>query len=311
MSAQYEEIKIPVSFSFLAAKWWGPQNERPIVALHGWQDNAGSFDTLIPLLPKYVGYLSIDLPGHGLSSHIPQGFLFSDLEYLHTFNRVFRNYFKWKNVSLIAHSMCSVICFLYASLFPDYVDMVIGFDLLKCHVSEPEKLTRILTAVGCSLLQAQLQNDSNSEPPVYSLTNIIDHMIKVSTGSLTREVAPYLLQRGIRSSKIHSDKYHFIRDNRIKFRMDLLVTMEVNKILAARIKCPYLFILEKTSRFNVKEVTYFMDDILKVMYANNKNFEMCTVDSGHHAHLTEPHKVSEKLCEFINKHRAGGLIHKL
>lgn len=31
--------------------------------LHGWMDNAGTFDTLIPLLPKELSYLSIDLPG--------------------------------------------------------------------------------------------------------------------------------------------------------------------------------------------------------------------------------------------------------
>ena len=41
--------------------------------MHGWQDNAGSFDRLIPLLPRNHAYLAIDLPGHGLSSRIPNG----------------------------------------------------------------------------------------------------------------------------------------------------------------------------------------------------------------------------------------------
>jgi len=37
---------------------------RPIVCIHGWQDNAGTFDRLIPLLPREFSYLAIDLPGN-------------------------------------------------------------------------------------------------------------------------------------------------------------------------------------------------------------------------------------------------------
>ena len=33
-----------------AAKVWGPENGTPIIAIHGQMDNAGSFDTLAPLL---------------------------------------------------------------------------------------------------------------------------------------------------------------------------------------------------------------------------------------------------------------------
>ncbi|KAJ6624111.1 Serine hydrolase-like protein [Pseudolycoriella hygida] len=70
---EVEEIQIKFSWGHVAGKWWGPRNVRPIVSLHGWQDNAGTFDTLIPLLPRHMSYLALDLPGHGLSSHIPDG----------------------------------------------------------------------------------------------------------------------------------------------------------------------------------------------------------------------------------------------
>lgn len=34
---QVEEVRIPVPWGHLAAKWWGPQDKRPILCLHGWQ----------------------------------------------------------------------------------------------------------------------------------------------------------------------------------------------------------------------------------------------------------------------------------
>lgn len=58
------EVRIDVPWGHVAGKWFGPKNIRPILMLHGWQDNAGTFDMLIPLLPKHISYLAIDLPGN-------------------------------------------------------------------------------------------------------------------------------------------------------------------------------------------------------------------------------------------------------
>lgn len=60
-----------IKYVLILAKWWGPRDKQPIIAIHGWQDNAGTFDPLIELLPKELSILCIDLPGHGRSSHIP------------------------------------------------------------------------------------------------------------------------------------------------------------------------------------------------------------------------------------------------
>lgn len=70
---EWEEFKFDVPWGFIAGKWYGDRNKQPLLAFHGWQDNCGTFDRLIPLLPKTIPVLAIDLPGHGRSSHFPTG----------------------------------------------------------------------------------------------------------------------------------------------------------------------------------------------------------------------------------------------
>ena len=47
---------------------WGDTGKPLVFAIHGWLDNALSFAVLAPLLTHYR-VISIDLSGHGLSSH--------------------------------------------------------------------------------------------------------------------------------------------------------------------------------------------------------------------------------------------------
>ncbi|RZF42463.1 hypothetical protein LSTR_LSTR013227 [Laodelphax striatellus] len=68
-----KEVEIPVPWGLVKGKWWGPEDRQPFLAVHGWQDNCGSFDALASLLAPEISLLCIDLPGHGLSSRMPAG----------------------------------------------------------------------------------------------------------------------------------------------------------------------------------------------------------------------------------------------
>ena len=54
----------------LAAKQWGPDDGFPVLAIHGWLDNASSFDVVAQDLSG-AGFrvVAVDMPGHGESSH--------------------------------------------------------------------------------------------------------------------------------------------------------------------------------------------------------------------------------------------------
>jgi pimeloyl-ACP methyl ester carboxylesterase len=52
----------------IAWREWGAPDAPPVIALHGWLDNAASFDALAPLLQGYR-VIAPDLPGNGQSDH--------------------------------------------------------------------------------------------------------------------------------------------------------------------------------------------------------------------------------------------------
>ena len=94
----------------LACKVWG--DGLPCIALHGWLDNAGSFDRLAPLLPNSK-IIAVDLPGHGLSDHRPQGTSAHFLDYVKDV-AVLSDVLGLERFDLIGHSMGGGIATLVA-----------------------------------------------------------------------------------------------------------------------------------------------------------------------------------------------------
>ena len=57
----------------LAALQWGADTAPPLLAVHGWLDNAGSFTYLAPLLATRFRVIALELPGHGHTGHLAAG----------------------------------------------------------------------------------------------------------------------------------------------------------------------------------------------------------------------------------------------
>lgn len=267
--------------------------------LHGWLDNAGTFDRLIPLLPKHLSYLAIDLPGHGLSSHLPNGVYYSVVQFLQVIDLV-RRHFGWGKISLCSHSMGSVLSFLYASISPEFCDLLVGLDALPMHNS-PDQHFRKLKQVGKHFTVFD-QRSCHREPPIHTMDEMVERWVKASSGSLNKDVAPYLLNRSISRSKSDPNKYYFTKDRRLKYIFDSnYISHEVTMKLAKDITAPYLFVRANQSHIRGDRKNF--EETIDAMKATNSNFEIFNVDGGHYVHLVSPTAISGKLTEFLCKHR--------
>ncbi|KAE8737260.1 hypothetical protein FOCC_FOCC017278 [Frankliniella occidentalis] len=119
---QEREVRIPVPWGHVAGKWWGRTDRRPLLALHGWGDNAGSFERLAGAL-RGVPVLALDLPGHGLSSRVPRGLAPADRGLLLATLRRVQRALGLTSLSLVGHSLGDAVALLYAATYPTDVDM--------------------------------------------------------------------------------------------------------------------------------------------------------------------------------------------
>lgn len=106
---------------------YGDASAFPLIALHGWMDNAASFAVLAPLLcgnKKYCVY-AIDALGCGMSSHMDTYNIWDDLPWLQAFvdRIVKRNKF-----ALMGHSRGAFVATLFAAVAGANVEKLILLD---------------------------------------------------------------------------------------------------------------------------------------------------------------------------------------
>jgi pimeloyl-ACP methyl ester carboxylesterase len=140
-----QEITLKGFGGELAAKRWPGEGEN-FLALHGWLDNAGTFDGLAPLLPE-LDLVCLDLPGHGHSYHRPAGTPYHFVDWV---PEVFcaADALGWDHFSLLGHSMGAAIASLAAGTFPDRISNLILIEGIGPFASPdeqaPEQLRKAL-----------------------------------------------------------------------------------------------------------------------------------------------------------------------
>ncbi|XP_055700420.1 serine hydrolase-like protein isoform X2 [Phlebotomus papatasi] len=301
---EFTEVKIPVPWGHVAGKWYGPADVRPILMIHGWLDNAGTWDTLIPLLPKDgISYLAIDLPGHGFSSHIPEGMIYSHYDYVWLIHRI-RMIYNWPKVSLLGHSVGSILCFLYSGIFAQYVDMIIGLDLIITF-TDARLVTNVLQVSLSRATTLMLHHMTPESQSTYTKEELVERLVANSYDSLSPKDCEYFLRRGMKRSKSKPGRFKLTSDPRVKMYSWISLSQENYHSLAKEITCPIIFISANIKR-NIpnKEITAANEKtIVDFMKENMPNFKHHIVSGKHHVHLSDPERVSGIISDFILKHR--------
>ncbi|XP_054325965.1 serine hydrolase-like protein 2 isoform X2 [Pongo pygmaeus] len=187
------ELKLAVPWGHIAAKAWGSLQGPPVLCLHGWLDNANSFDRLIPLLPPDFYYVAMDFGGHGLSSHYSPGVPYNLQTFVSEIRRVVAA-LKWNRFSILGHSFGGVVGATFSCTFPEMVDKLTLLDTLLFPL-ESNEMENLLTYKRRAI-EHMLQIEASQEPShVFSLKQLLQRLLK-SNSHLSEECGEPLLQRG-------------------------------------------------------------------------------------------------------------------
>ncbi len=121
-----EELEFHLHGRLLTAKRWRAPSGRPTLALHGWLDNANSFDVLAPMLPE-LDIVALDFAGHGLSHHRQPGVNYLGVLDVQDAIGV-AGLLGWQQFDLIGHSMGAEVGGNLIGLFPERVRRMVGID---------------------------------------------------------------------------------------------------------------------------------------------------------------------------------------
>ena len=105
----------------LTALIWGDAAAPPLLALHGWLDNAGSYAFLAPKLAARFRVIALELPGHGHSSHLPAGISYHYVDYVSAVLSA-ADALGLERYALLGHSLGAGIASLAAAATPQRID---------------------------------------------------------------------------------------------------------------------------------------------------------------------------------------------
>jgi pimeloyl-ACP methyl ester carboxylesterase len=223
----------------LAAKEWGALGSKPVIALHGWLDNAASFDLLLPSLED-THVLAIDSAGHGQSA-----FRSSDAGY-ELWQEIpevieIADQMGWADFALIGHSRGAVIAGLIAGTFPKRIN---GLVMIDAHMPVPA-----LVHNSAKQMAKSIRDDKRFATASPSYFNSFEDAVEARAKgflSLDRDAAEILARRGVRED----DKgFYWHNDQRLKSAASIKFTKEqINSFLKA-ISAPSLLIYAQNSLF--------------------------------------------------------------
>lgn len=213
---------------------------------------------------------------------------------------IIRNQYQWDKVSIMAHSLGSIVGFIYNSIFPERCDMMIGIDVLKPLIRDNNEIIKMLSGRLDKLLLEQDRRVTQSKPPCYTPNELIEKLYTGTMHSVTKETAPYLLERAIAESDTEPNHYYFTRDSRLKYFNFANFHQALNIDMIKRITAPYLFV--KASDGPYYEDKNFYDEAI-AEFSKKSNFQQVLVTGTHHVHLTAPENCFEPIGKFILEHR--------
>ncbi|MGR9108928.1 MAG: alpha/beta fold hydrolase, partial [Gammaproteobacteria bacterium] len=274
-----EEIELETKNGILAGLEWGDRRGRPLLALHGWLDNAASFTHLGRHLPG-IHLVAIDLPGHGKSTHRCSHCTYHLIDYVEDVLNA-ADALGWERFGLIGHSLGAGIASILAGVLPERITELVLIDgigpISNSPGDAPEQLRQALRA---------RRDPEKREPKTYpDIESAIEARKRV--GDLGVKSVEPMVRRGLRKT---AKGYSWRHDRRLTLASPLYLTEA--QVLA--------FLRAVSARtLLIKAAGGLVDRFGSIeRIVSIPRISVVELSGGHHLHLENPLPVGAAILDF-------------
>lgn len=276
------EIELRLPHLTLAALAWGDASRPPLLAVHGWLDNAASFAMLAPHLAERFYVVAIDLPGHGHSSHRPLGVWYHLIDYadeLHDAAAVLG----WEKFTLLGHSLGGAVACVFAAAHPQRIERLLLIESLGPLTAAPEQaLDHLRRGFGQreAFREKSLRVFGSRDAAVQA---------RVVANGLTPDAARILVERGLRQV---DGGWSWSSDMRLTLATPLRFVESQIRAMLCGIATPTLLVLAAT------ETPYLPCELIDARAAGMSDLRIMRLPGGHHLHLEDPASTARAILDF-------------
>ncbi|WP_411821388.1 alpha/beta fold hydrolase [Leptospira sp. 'Mane'] len=276
------QITIQTKFHTIEGQEWGNPQGKPILAFHGWLDNANSFEPIAKYFPDHR-FIAVDFPGHGKSSHKPQGALYHFAEYAMDIVSI-ANGLALENFILLSHSMGAAVSTLVAGTGLLSIEKLILIEAIGPITNPNESAPEILTEAIKQVLHPRGKKETYF--PDWELAVAV----RMRAGDMTKESVEKLMERGLeKTTKGLKPR----RDLRLHYNSFFRLTDDQVVAFCRKITCPTLLILGDKSVYPLAERFTARKEAIQ-------NFKQTILPGGHHLHMDHPEIVAKEILTFLD-----------
>lgn len=267
----------------LAAKEWHVDAPIPVIACHGWLDNAASFDYLAPLLQQ-CHILALDMPGHGFSDHKSPQASYNIWDDLLDILAV-ADAMQWSQFHLLGHSRGAIISMLLACAMPKRISSLMMLDAV---LPQPVAVEDSVT---------QLANFLHEQRTIGSkrLSHYDDIEAAVATrcraAMMTAKAARPIVERGLKKS---AAGYQWRSDPRLTTASAFKLTAGHNQAFADAIRVPNLLLMAASGLGASQAFVDFAKGFATI--------KSQVIVGNHHFHMEQPAPlIAQMLSQFLTE----------
>lgn len=273
--------------SKIAGLEWGNPDGKPVLALHGWLDNANSFQPISSVLCQNpdIRLVAIDFPGHGRSGHRPPGAIYHFLDFLADIASV-ADFLEWDRFTILGHSMGGGLGSLFAGAFPDRLEKLVLIEALGPVTREARDAPEYL---GKSIRRYLEQGKKSDTSEFRDLEQLL--RLRLRAGELRESSARLLMERG---SEKTQNGVRLLRDPRLNLPSFVRLTEEMVLEFLKRIQAPSLVVWGKNGY-------KWESPYLSVRTTCISNLTQVFLGGSHHLHMDEPESVGKAILDWYEK----------